>query len=641
MGGLEAAQQLVERVEHLLGERSLTSFWNLRLSSSRAARRCCARQAQQPLLGRAAGAARCEIGRPAVWTMSATRKSSQPELSPRGAEIRRSARPLKSRPAGTPVSRSSRSMRPWAEASSWPRAARRRGRSPRRARGLRTRSCQRRRAVGRLELAHGEVGAQRLAVVGERRPRARAGSGSRPCPRSPWARSSSRARTRRRRESRAGDGSGPSSASTVRSSTQLAQEALPLGVAPVEDRAGAHQRRRRDDKARRLDEAEPLEVREDLRGRAWPWRSVRLRPEVDEADRLDALCADLVEVADALRLALEVAVELLEARCARSACRLRAGGFSSSSKSSVSCSSSRSCLASSSRTRSRWRSRVSRRSCASRSPRSPELLDRERGQLLGARLELGQELRDVARRRVEQLALDRLGTAVASRRSPSDALEQLERLRLRVARVGLERPLALRSARPSAPRPARAPRAAARRRGRRARDGRAGPRAGSSRRPARGRRARGRGGRSPGSGSARAGAGRRAARGAGGRSSSVSTPASSKTTGRIGASRRQSASFWFCLRGARRVSSVAAQLGSAPARRSSGGKRPDLAASSSRGLARAVRRRGARASRRARRGTAPPRSRPTLASVSSRSGSARSAPSDPPGARARPRAPPR
>ena len=57
------------------------------------------------------------MGRPAVCTMSATRKSSQPELSPRGAEIKRKDVPLKSRPAGAPVPRSSRSMRPWAEAS--------------------------------------------------------------------------------------------------------------------------------------------------------------------------------------------------------------------------------------------------------------------------------------------------------------------------------------------------------------------------------------------------------------------------------------------------------------------------------------------------------------------------------------------
>src|SRR3990172_6001890 len=53
--------------------------------------------------------------------------------------------------------------------------------------------------------------------------------------------------------------------------------------------------------------------------------------------------------------------------------------------------------------------------------------------------------------------------------------------------------------------------------------------------------------------------------------SSVRTPASSKTTGRTSASRRQSASFWFCGRGVRSVSTVAAQLASASARRSSRG----------------------------------------------------------------------
>ena len=100
--------------------------------------------------------------------------------------------------------------------------------------------------------------------------------------------------------------------------------------------------------------------------------------------------------------------------------------------------------------------------------------------------------------------------------------------------------------------------------------------------------------------------------------SSVSTPASSKTTGRIGASRRQSASFWFCLRGARSVSSVAAQLGSVSARRSSGGKRPDRAARPRPWSPRAARRRAARGSRRARRGTAPPRSRSSVRDASSR-----------------------
>ena len=65
--------------------------------------------------------------------MSATCRSSQPELSPRGAETSRMERPLNSRPAGTPVCRSSRSIRPCADTSrrpapplarskSWPRS---------------------------------------------------------------------------------------------------------------------------------------------------------------------------------------------------------------------------------------------------------------------------------------------------------------------------------------------------------------------------------------------------------------------------------------------------------------------------------------------------------------------------------------
>jgi hypothetical protein len=40
-----------------------------------------------------------------------------------------------------------------------------------------------------------------------------------------------------------------------------------------------------------------------FRGRAWAC-SVRLRPEIDQPDRLNALCADLIEIADSLRLVL-------------------------------------------------------------------------------------------------------------------------------------------------------------------------------------------------------------------------------------------------------------------------------------------------------------------------------------------------
>ena len=61
-----------------------------------------------------------QIGRPAVWSMSATRKSSQPEFSPEGADTSRRAVPLKISPAGAPVWRSRRSMRPWADNSKPP-----------------------------------------------------------------------------------------------------------------------------------------------------------------------------------------------------------------------------------------------------------------------------------------------------------------------------------------------------------------------------------------------------------------------------------------------------------------------------------------------------------------------------------------
>ena len=51
-----------------------------------------------------------QIGLPEVCTISATRKSIQPELSPLGAEISRIAKPLNSRPAFTSVRRRSRSI---------------------------------------------------------------------------------------------------------------------------------------------------------------------------------------------------------------------------------------------------------------------------------------------------------------------------------------------------------------------------------------------------------------------------------------------------------------------------------------------------------------------------------------------------
>ena len=86
VGGLEPAQKLVERVHHLLGE----ALAHLALVLA-----AVFQERGEPL-----AAGQCE--RPAVRLMCTTRKSIQPEPSPRGAEMRRSAvtrqHPLTSRP---------------------------------------------------------------------------------------------------------------------------------------------------------------------------------------------------------------------------------------------------------------------------------------------------------------------------------------------------------------------------------------------------------------------------------------------------------------------------------------------------------------------------------------------------------------
>src|SRR5207247_1053692 len=138
------------------------------------------------------------------------------------------------------------------------------------------------------------------------------------------------------------------------------------------------------------------------------------RPEIDEPDRLDPLRAHVVELADPLRLALEIAVELLEA-CAPGthvgfelplllvtevesevletglvlselfahALTLLLEGLTQVLLLPL--------------------------------PAPPELVDRDRRQFFGARLELGQELFDIAGSRVEELALDRLAGHAAVR----------------------------------------------------------------------------------------------------------------------------------------------------------------------------------------------------------------------------------
>ena len=70
----------------------------------------------------------------------------------------------------------------------------------------------------------------------------------------------------------------------------------------------------------------------------------------------------------------------------------------------------------------------------------PERLDRECRHLMGARLQLRQEIGDVAGRGGEELALDGVTGRVAARVNER-GLEECECLGFRLARVGRERPL--------------------------------------------------------------------------------------------------------------------------------------------------------------------------------------------------------
>ena len=92
----------------------------------------------------------------------------------------------------------------------------------------------------------------------------------------------------------------------------FAEQALTFGIALVEDHAGLHKRRGRHDETGGLDEADPFEMRCDVRIGSGHG-SVAFRPEVDDADGFDPLGADLVERADAFRFVAQLILELVEA----------------------------------------------------------------------------------------------------------------------------------------------------------------------------------------------------------------------------------------------------------------------------------------------------------------------------------------
>ena len=217
-------------------------------------------------------------------------------------------------------------------------------------------------------------------------------------------------------------------------------------------------------------------------------------------------------------------------------------------------------------------------SAASFSPRSPQLLRR----LLGRAprpARAGAAAAPPRRGRSSRAASPAPAPGTPSGRAPtSDSFEEVSAFSLGLRRpYGLSALLAHGRVGPARGHGQRSRRGGARRPRRRARGGRAGRRAGWRPASGRGRPARGRRGRSPARGSGRAGAGRRGARGGGGRRRrrACRGPRRRPAAARL---RRHSQGFWSRLRGGRRVSSVSAQVGSAPARWSRAGKHPARAA---------------------------------------------------------------
>ena len=195
------------------------------------------------------------------------------------------ARPLTSSPAGTPVSRSSRSIRRWGEASSCPpsRTARSKSRPSSR---TRTSSCHGGAPSARVALADGVIGAQRLAVVGRARPPARAGSAFSSMPAKPFgekrpARGRCARTSRSRRSPAAARRRGPVGRSSQHSRSRRWPSASRRSrIAPARTSAGA-------DTTRPVGWTKPSHSRwARTWGRAWPC-SVRVGPQVDEPDRLD------------------------------------------------------------------------------------------------------------------------------------------------------------------------------------------------------------------------------------------------------------------------------------------------------------------------------------------------------------------
>ena len=436
MRGLEAAQQLVQRVQHLLGE--LLGDLVLELAAvleqrGEALRRAAVRAGAAR---RAAAAARSQIGRPAVWTMS-----RDPEVEPaRALAARRGDQPqraaveqqagwhagLAQQPLHPAVRRWPRAAAPLGDSSkSSPGRARARGaaratRHPAaRARGRRGRAAASRRSRAATTSSSGGIGRPVDARVALRR-EAPAEHVAREALEVGDHRLWLAARVR-----------------AARSSTHAESSRWPSASRRSRIAPRAHERRRGDDEAGRLHEAEPFEVREDLgidarhgisscpaRGRRarparraarGPRRSRRCAPARCSRSRSNCSSRRSQERMFVSELAALLVVEAERQLLELAPCGARAR----------------------SRTRSRWRSSVSRRSRRLALAALAQLLARRRPRApRRARSSCGSSSATSRARGLEQPLAIALGRLVR-RASAERVVEQLEAARLGVPRVGL------------------------------------------------------------------------------------------------------------------------------------------------------------------------------------------------------------
>src|SRR5438067_2572355 len=261
------------------------------------------------------------------------------------------------------------------------------------------------------------------------------------CPRTPLAKNSIPWRTTRRFGSRKCTEQGlPSGGRYALAHMHKAAAALRYRAdreSPLPERALARTRQGPSDA--RTQSIQDVRRSED---RALPWSSVRLRPEVNESHWLNTRGAHFVKVPNALRLALEIVRELLQALTPGAHVRFELTLLvivipkRELLKSALV---PGQLLAHASQLALEGFPKILRLALST----FPQLVNRDRGELLSAWRKRRQKLLDITWRSIEQLPLNRLPwqTPNVGRQRP---FQKIERLRLRVSGKRLQRSPSLR-----------------------------------------------------------------------------------------------------------------------------------------------------------------------------------------------------